>query len=167
MTFWSSWRPTEVKCSKLWSMATKLCQITDDDVNTFIGVKSQQVKCGKLRSVATTFGQKYCSYKLRMTMTFVEVTNCHKGWPTSRFRKYIKHDTKVLNLKFSVLLIVSMLTLLIVKLGGESGHIITQYRVILWWRKCKSFVLNLTNHCPGQGEKRILSPHCHYIIICS
>ena len=36
-------RSTEVKYNKQCSMATKLCQkITDDDDNTFIGVKGQQ-----------------------------------------------------------------------------------------------------------------------------
>ena len=82
--------------------------------------------------MATTVGQEYRPYKLRIMMTFMdrpyklrimmtfmEVTNRHKGWPTSRSQTYIKHVTMVLYLEFSVQLIVSLLTLLIVKLGGD------------------------------------------------
>ena len=55
-----------------------------------------------------------------MMMTFMEVMNHHKGWLISRSWTYIKHVTMERNLKFSVHLIVSSLTLLIAKLGRDT-----------------------------------------------
>ena len=65
--------------------------------------------------------QKYCLYKLRIIDDLCEVQQelMEHVVGTSRSQTYIKHVTMVLNLKFSVQLIVSLLTLLIVKLGGD------------------------------------------------
>ena len=50
------------------------------------GQRSTEGRCGKLCSLAAIFGQKYRSYKVRMMLTFMEVTYRHKGWSTRRFR---------------------------------------------------------------------------------
>ena len=70
----------EVKYSKLCFMATKLCQMITD--NTFIRVNGQQ-RSNKLNYVYGYHNWSEISLiKLRMMMTFVEVTNRHKGRPT-------------------------------------------------------------------------------------
>ena len=90
-------------------------------IPSYRGQRSTEVKCGKICSMATT-------YKSRMMMmTFMEVTNSTKDdWLAGP-----DPVTMVLNLKFSVQLIVSCLTLLIVKYN----YILCNLLTALWIRK--------------------------------
>ena len=69
--------------SELCSMATKLCQITDDDDDkNFIRIKGQ-LRCGKL-FCGSNIWSEVPKKKLKIMMIFMEVTNCDKGSSTNR-----------------------------------------------------------------------------------
>ena len=108
MTYWSLMEVKGQQRSNLVNYAMWLLNFVKRSLMMIIpsysigvrGQRSTEVKCGKICPMATTFGQKYHSFKLRLMMTFKEVTNHYKGWPTSRSWTYIKHVTIDRSLKF-------------------------------------------------------------------